>query len=249
MLDSPRIIRLYNNVLNNDMHRFNLSVTSVRTGIDSMREVYKPDKNLNSDVHILADYNDVAHRCAYLHKYAAFHTAMVRDMMFEAVRMNHRFFYDIIYSSERFNICCLGGGPGTDVIGVLAALHSVFSYFHTSVTLVDYMVDWSYSFESILRELGSGFYGAFGSNTYHFLDWRYLGANLLKPLLPDVSEAIGSASLVTMIKFASAAACVDTEIMLQVINIRFVFLIFFIGGGWGKLPVQPKINNLSFSVY
>jgi len=89
-----------------------------------------------------------------------------------------------------------------------------------SVSVVDYMVDWCYSFQSILRELGKGEYGTFGYNTSNLLQWRYVGANLLKSLTPEVELALSTASLVTMIKFVSAASCKDTEFMVKVCNMR-----------------------------
>jgi hypothetical protein len=216
MLSSLAIVELYNNVLNYDMFKYRIPSEDIYIGIESMALVYKPDTvNLNSNRSIVADYNDAAHRCAYLHKYAAFHTALVRDMLADAISVNFDFFYRLVFQDNCFKICSLGGGPGSDIIGALAALHHAYSFFHSSVTVADYMVDWALSFESILRELGTGMYGAFGSNTSSYLNWRYVGANLLKSLTFDVSEALSSANLVTMVKFASAAACQDTEFMMK----------------------------------
>lgn len=219
MLDCMDIARLYEKVLISDKRDYKISDEAIRFGIECMAHVYKIGV-LSTERPKIADYTDPAHRCAYLHKYAALHTAMVRDLMGEAVRSNFGFFREVLFSGERFNLCSLGGGPGTDVIGVLAALHSAFGYFDAAATVVDYMFEWSYSFSSILKELCTGLYGAFGNNVGYYLKWRYVQANLLKTFQPEVLEALSTASLVTMIKFASAAACQQTRYMIKV-NISF----------------------------
>lgn len=215
-MDALKILQLYDNVLAHDTYQFQISEQEICNGITSMADVYQPGMaNLGAKRSNIANYNDPAHRCAYLHKYAAFHTVLVQDTLYRAIQMNHRLFYDIVFSQEKFSICCLGGGPGNDVIAVLAAMQRHYSYFPAAVTVVDYMENWKISFMSILRELGSGLYGAFGNNTYHLLDWRYVGANLLKSLSPEVTDSISSASLVTMIKFVSATSCKDTQNMIN----------------------------------
>lgn len=216
MLDYHRILQLYENVLHSDIERNNVNLEAIKLAIESMAVVYGAVTCLNSERSVIADYTDIAHRCAYLHKYAALHTAMVQDIFSAAIRQNFEYFYKLVFSGDRFRLCSLGGGPGNDVIGVLAALHAAFSYFDTSSTVIDYMYHWSYSFDSILRELGTGHYGAFGNNISAFLHWKYIGANLLKTFQDDVLESLSTANLVTMIKFASAAACLDTSTMIKV---------------------------------
>lgn len=236
MMDNSKFIQLYNNVLNHDMLRFNITITLLKRSVGCIGKVYKTDRgNLRSNYHNLVDYNDAAFRCAYLHKHAGFHTVMVRDVMYEAFLKNYNFFYEIVFSGDSFNICCLGGGPGCDAIGVLAAMHLVFTYCKTSVTIIDYMDKWKHSFQSILRELGNGSYGKFGKTVCNYLASSYIGADLMKPWSPEVIKAIGSASLITMIKFISAAACVNTKIMIQVIMSFFLLFTFLYVVNWNDL--------------
>lgn len=217
MLDSIDIGCLYEKVLEKDMLQYNITDNAVKFGIECMQHVYSGEKNLKTERSQVADYTDPAHRCAYLHKYAALHTAMVRDMLSEAINTNFSLFRHLVFSGDAFRICSLGGGPGTDIIGALSSLHAAFGYFDCSATVVDYMAEWSYSFDSILKELGTGWYGAFGNNISHYLNWQYVGANLLKKFKNEVIEALSTASLVTMVKFTSAAACRDTAAMIKVI--------------------------------
>lgn len=217
MIDSNSILMLFQNVLHEHIKCHGINEKEIRKGIQNMAYVYSPRPcHLTLNVVDVANYNDVAHRCAYLHKYAALHTAMVQDMMFRILEQQWKLFKKLI-SSQDFRICSLGGGPGNDIIGIVAALNTLFCTFKVSVTVVDLMEQWKYTFSSLITELGNGNYGMLRTNVAeNFLTWNYIGANLLDRMTDPVKTAVSQASLITLVKFVSAAACQDTERMIKV---------------------------------
>lgn len=228
MLDSNSIQKLFENVLNQDITRYGIGQYDIRRAVRKMAQVYAPDPTrLRMTSVDVANYNDAGHRCAYLYKYAAFHTAMVQDLMVKILEQ-HRTLFRTIITSEEFKICSLGGGPGSDVIGVIAALNTHLGAFRINVTIVDLMEQWKYTFASLVSELSSGDYGtAIRTNVAdNFLQWKYIGSNLLDGLTYPVKAAVSQASLVTLIKFVSAAACQDTEEMVDVSHfISFIIVV------------------------
>lgn len=218
MCDSDVILRLYSCVLHEHKINYRVSDTDVRTGIQNMTEVYKPNpSSLSATTVYLADYNDAGHRCAYLHKYAPFHTALVADMLQRALYENPKMYKDLIYPSGRINICSLGGGPGSDIFGVLSVLKETFGNFQTSATIIDCMESWKNIFHELISELRYGNYGSLGECvSEQYFEWKYLQHNLLSKMTDQVNSAIGRANLVTMIKFVSASSCKDTAAMIRV---------------------------------
>lgn len=215
MVDLKNICRAFNNVIHNNIKILNVNEEEIRLAVQSVVYLYKEQSDWNALSLPLADYTYMLYRCAYLHKYAAFHTAMVYDVLCSALRENFNVFKKLVYLEDQFKVCSLGGGPGSDVIGVLAALHYFFPGLNTNADIVDFIPQWSSTFEEILHELITDNNGDFGA-AMDRLRWQYFAADLLKPFEPNVGRAISSAALVTMIKFVSAAACQDTISMLQV---------------------------------
>lgn len=220
MSNSTDIKRLYKTVLFNDIYLHSVQYDDIKGAILNMNEVYRPyPESLSSANRRLADYNSVAHRCAYLHKYAPFHTAMVSDIFKEILYQNQDLFptFQQPATASKFKICSLGGGPGSDIVGAVAALTDTFGVFPCSAKIVDVKSDWRNTLRSVIHEMRFGDYGivghCFNSKTF---DWGYLTADLLNEVEGDVKAAIGKADLVTMVKFVSAAACLSTETMLMV---------------------------------
>ncbi|GIX97218.1 uncharacterized protein CEXT_211721 [Caerostris extrusa] len=220
MFDCEEISRLYVSVLQEHIADSRVNTADIRIGIQNMKEVYKPDPTyLSSTIVDVANYNDVAHRCAYLHKYAPLHTALVAEMLSRAILEDPQLYKELIHNnnSGSFNLCCLGGGPGTDVIGVLAVLNACFGLFQVSATIIDCMVNWNETFASMISELRYGNYGSLGvSVSDQYFQWNYLEHNLLGKMTDQVNRAISRAHLITMVKFVSASACKDTPMMIKV---------------------------------
>ncbi|XP_055940573.1 uncharacterized protein LOC129971113 isoform X2 [Argiope bruennichi] len=242
MYDPVVILRLYSSVLHKHKREYDVNEADIRTAIQNMKEVYKPNPgSLANPTVSVADYNDAAHRCAYLHKYAPFHTALVADMLGRALQQDLNAFQDLIYASGPMNICSLGGGPGSDIFGVLSVLNATFGFFPVSATVIDCMENWRDLFYELINELRYGNYGALGECVGgQYFDWKYLQHNLLAKMTNQVNTAIARANLVTMIKFVSASSCKDTSAMIKKIfrTMRPGSLVLYIdnaGGGFHQL--------------
>ncbi|GIY99954.1 uncharacterized protein CEXT_558341 [Caerostris extrusa] len=163
-------LRLYTQVLENHSLANDVTEEDVQKAIEDMHKIYQGDPDsLSKNSSCLTDFNKVAYRCAYLHKYAAFHAALAYEATSRALTENplalHSTLQSVLSFKRPLKICSLGGGPGTDVIGVLSALHDKLDFFPTSAVVVDIMAEWKSTLSSVIRELrsGNGNYGVFVS--------------------------------------------------------------------------------------
>lgn len=219
MLDfSAFFTQLYDGVLSKEKIKFHVNDNRIRDAIKIMKDVYmpNPDWELNEAV-LVANYNDAAHRCAYIHKYALCYTGMVCDLLQEAISEEpivRRFFE----SKRRLTLCSLGGGPGTDIVGAFAAFISTIGFIPCSVSILDYAREWESTFKIIVGELRWGSLPIFSDMIIPpNFNYEYIGCNLLTDVTSkfSVKEAISSADFLTMIKFISAAGCNHTRGMVE----------------------------------
>ncbi|XP_035210426.1 uncharacterized protein LOC118184808 [Stegodyphus dumicola] len=255
MFDNSAIVRLYESVLHEDILKYKLNINDIRGGIGNMKQIYLPNPtSLTSETVDVANYNDAAHRCAYLHKYAPLHTVMVYHMINRALIQNFSVFQNTLRNGC-LKLCSLGGGPGSDVLGVLAAMHENFGFNQISVTIVDCMVNWSITFSSIVQELRFGNYGTLGGNfSPQYFNWTYIGDNLLGKMSNKVNQAIAAAEIITMVKFVSAAACKDTYQMIKNIfnTMKPGAIVLYIdnaGGGFHQLMGQVATECRFITVF
>ena len=71
--------------------------------------------SLNSPARIPVDYKDPATRFAYVYKYVAAHGDYIVQIL-ENLRSE---LGSNIFQQETLNVTCVGGGPGSDIIGIL----------------------------------------------------------------------------------------------------------------------------------
>ncbi|GBN11520.1 hypothetical protein AVEN_137787-1 [Araneus ventricosus] len=218
MVNSNLLLCLYTTVLEDTSFVNGVSEKDVKQAIEHMHKDYKgsPD-SLSKSLTCLTDFNEVAYRCAYLFKYAPFHTALTYKAMSHALTESPYELRALLDSlSGPLKLCSLGGGPGADVIGVLAAMHNQFGFFRSSVKLVDIMSEWELTFWSVLDELRQQNYGPLSESTSEkWFDWSFMRADLQSEMSKELTEVLGTADLVTMIKFVSAAACKETSSMIE----------------------------------
>ncbi|GFQ72568.1 uncharacterized protein TNCT_37451 [Trichonephila clavata] len=183
-----------------------------------MKEAYMPNPEWESNKAVkVADYNDPGHRCAYIHKYALLYTGMVCDLLQKAI-LNESIVYDFFESKRRLTMCCLGGGPGTDIVGAFAAFISTIGFIPCSVTILDYAREWESTFKIVIQELKWGNLPMFSDMVkIPNFNYEYIGCNLLTEVASkySVKKAISSADFLTMIKFISAAGCNYTRNMVK----------------------------------
>lgn len=215
-------VDLYYRILVKEKTMFHVTDQQIRDAIKVMKEVYLPNPlwQLNQMVH-LANYNDPSHRCAYLHKYAPCYTGMVCDLLQVAI-VSNRNIYELINSKRSLRLCSLGGGPGTDVIGSLAAIFACCQYIPCSVTVLDYADQWKKTFDLLIRELRCGVSNGLKEMvSAPRFKYEYMSANLLVDVAnkPSVRQIVKAADFITMVKFISAAACQSTRKMVKVSHI------------------------------
>ncbi|XP_054707083.1 uncharacterized protein LOC129216892 [Uloborus diversus] len=215
-MDSMSMNVLFERVLNKERHRFSVNEFQFRTALQNVKEAYLPNKDWPGKMTVLyADYNDPAHRCAYLHKYAMCHTGMVQDLLWDAAFKLGAILRRQLRWKLRLNLCSLGGGPGTDVVAILDLLTAFFDFFPCFVSIVDLTEGWKGVFESTLQELRNGPNWRLRDilSPFYF-HYNYITANLLQPLRPSVKRYLKDADFISMVKFISAAACADTRAMI-----------------------------------
>ncbi|KAF8787566.1 hypothetical protein HNY73_009148 [Argiope bruennichi] len=245
MLHSSQLIHLYTRVLEDTSFVNNVNEKDMKQAIEHMHKIYRGSANsLSKNLNYLADFNEVTYRCAYLFKYAPFHTALSYTAMSHALTESSYELRAILDSlSGPLKLCSLGSGPGTDVIGVLAAMHDQFGFFPSSVKLVDIMSEWELTFWSIIDELrfGQQNYGSLSESVSEkWFDWSFVTADLQNQISRELTEVLGTADIVTMIKFVSAAACKETTNMIERIFRlmkpgAFVLFVDNAAGGYEKL--------------
>ncbi|XP_015924430.1 uncharacterized protein [Parasteatoda tepidariorum] len=212
MLTSPSdYMLLYDRVRIDEIKKYHVPCMAIKAAIPNLSKAYKPNPNFwKEKTPIIVDYNDAAHRCAYLHKYAPLHACLVQDMLNRALREGEDIIKSVINNNLCFfNLCSLGGGPGIDVIGVLSCLYKEFGPFKCSAQVIESMIGWENTYDSVLECLRQLNYR---TNTFRT---SFVSANLLEKMDAEVERAIRSANLITMVKFVSGAVCKDTDQMVR----------------------------------
>ena len=145
------------------------------------------------------DFTDPAYQVAYVFQYFTKHCHLIYQMLWMLLPIS----IAKTWLQSGINICSIGGGPGTDIIGVLIYLRSIRSYLGSSARerIMGYVLDkysaWGSTWSS-LRE----------SNTIlkeSQIYCSYITCNLLDELpTAATEEEIRQADLITMIKSLSA---------------------------------------------
>jgi hypothetical protein len=104
---------------------------------------------LNSKDRLQVDYSDPATRFAYVFKYVATHG----DYLVQALEKYRSSFGGILFPNNQLRVSCIGGGPGSDVIGVIKYLSD---HDEESVKkVVCYLLDGEQAWADTWTEIGS----------------------------------------------------------------------------------------------
>ncbi|CAL1274675.1 unnamed protein product [Larinioides sclopetarius] len=216
MQNAPGIMRMYWNVINDEMARHSVKEDEVRIALRRVKDAYLPMRERSLKTHCSDRFNALADCYAYLHLYAPLHTSMAYDIMSWILSEIPGWFRTFLSSHELLKICSLGGGPGADVIGVVTALQDEFGYINTFANIVDIFSAWSRTFQAVLHKMTSGYYGDKGRClSSQFFKWSYITSDLLCERDQDVNAAITDAGLVIMSKFISAVASQNASKMIK----------------------------------
>src|SRR5690242_12197987 len=89
----------------------NDKVQAINNRLAQFRQEYR---NLLSDREI--DYRDPVSRCAYVYAYVTSHANMVAALIRGCPELRAAF------GRDRITVSCIGGGPGSDILGILKFL-------------------------------------------------------------------------------------------------------------------------------
>lgn len=189
-----------------EIHRSEFSVDDdeIKEAISEMHYVYSKKGQLNRATRKPINYNNPAHRCAYLFKYAAIHTALVQHVLLKFYLPTNRKF---LQNRNSIETCCLGGGPGTDVLGIASVLFSLNFGFRLpsfNFTVIDCMSEWQTVFETLIEVAGCGLYRSLDKFLTDQVNCFYICDNILNAG-QETKNAVESADIITMVKFVSAA--------------------------------------------
>ncbi|GFV48748.1 uncharacterized protein TNCV_625351 [Trichonephila clavipes] len=218
---SKIFLNLFSNILEEYLITSDVLEEEITQAIQHIHEVYKGDsrENLSKSPNLMLDFNKVAYQCAYLHKYAPFHAALVYEVMSLALVHNPGIIRATLNSIKGpLEICSLGCGPGTDAIGALTAMHDQLGFFPCNIKLIDIVPGWEKTFQSVVKELQleNRNYGSLSEsiNKKHF-DWSFLAADLQKEENSELDTLLGRADLITLVKVVSGAVHKKTSAMIK----------------------------------
>ncbi|GFQ95669.1 uncharacterized protein TNCT_49681 [Trichonephila clavata] len=243
---SKIFLNLFSNILEEYLLTSDVLEEQITQAIRHVHEVYKgcSRENFSKNSDFRLGFNKVAYQCAYLHKYAPFHAALVYEIMSLALVHNPGIIRATLNSIKGpLEVCSLGCGPGTDAIGVLTAMHDQLGFFPCSIKLVDIVPGWEKTFQSVVKELQlkNRNYGSLSESiNKKYFDWSFLAADLQKEGNSELDTLLGRADLITLVKVLSGAVHKETSAMIEKIFrlMKPGALILFIdnaAGGFQKL--------------
>jgi SAM-dependent methyltransferase len=172
-----------------EMHEY-YSDNTIKSKLDYLQKNYETLNDANS---ANIDYNDPATRFAYVYRYTTAHANIVFQLIRDVSALRDTF------GIEKLNVSCLGGGPGSDILGVLK-----FVDFYNDIssrlkkltfTICDKEQTWNETWYNIDSKIEAS---APFSASYHFLSVDVTEIKALR-----FARKISDADLLTMIYFIS----------------------------------------------
>lgn len=197
------IFTFYTDILEDEVKKFNVSQEKLKNSLTAINNAYSPEALKNGKTFL--DYNLPAHRCAYLFKFAPYHTELI-FIFFRIFLTNAHEVYSTLKQKDELKICCLGGGGGTDIVGILRALVS-FKCLRkkvSSVTVLDICGGWRNSFKKIIQKLKESQDVSDAFLNKETFSSKLVAVDLTETLSSSVINIIKSADIICMVKFVSA---------------------------------------------
>ncbi|GBM78487.1 hypothetical protein AVEN_114801-1 [Araneus ventricosus] len=197
-------LQFYFSITEDEKKIFNVKEETLKVAAKDVTAAYSPKSLMGGSTFL--DYNNPRNRCAYLYKYAAIHTGLVFKYFKEMLDLTPaKLALDL---KKDIKICCLGGGPGTDIVGIFKAL-ATFPSFHqkvAQVTVLDLCGGWRNSFKHIVSRLKHGKVEGVPASFINSSNFKadLIEVNLLEPLPASIVKVISNADIVCMVKFVSA---------------------------------------------
>jgi hypothetical protein len=96
------------------------------------------------------DYGNPVTRFAYVYAYVACHANLVYQLVREHEELRS------IFATERAQISCIGGGPGSDLVGVLKYLELVGAHLTLIANIFDREPAWGETYAELFEKVDSG---------------------------------------------------------------------------------------------
>ena len=160
MLSSPsrfQIFKSIGNVLDQSVSDWKLStglpldslVPRVEQAIQRMRCEYR-----NGDRPEIPFYNPV-YRSAYLYQYAPANALAVEAVINHDAK-NQRLISGLLTSQQHISLCCLGGGPGSEILGIAKWIERQrVEQVVLQVLVTDKYREWDHEWKSLVRAVNS----------------------------------------------------------------------------------------------
>lgn len=94
----------------------------------------------------VVNYSDPATKFAYVYKYAASHADMVYQRISESATLRK------LFDRDKLKVCCIGCGPGSDLLGISKFLAIIGKSPQLNVALYDREVSWSKELSAIFKK-------------------------------------------------------------------------------------------------
>jgi hypothetical protein len=111
-------------------------------------------------------YDDPLCRMAYLYTYVGAHANLI-DKALTRIQALNTFVLDKVNTNQELHICSLGGGPGSELLGVVKFIERHLqpnNCIDVHFTLIDRIKEWDESWQALVNGLESNFYSNYGSS-------------------------------------------------------------------------------------
>ena len=179
---------------------FNL--LQIRIALRTISSVYQTQLGSNE---IRCDWKDPVFRCAYVFLYFVKHSHLVYDSLLE-----NRLFFDVLWALRKhqrggtIRVCSIGGGPGSDIAGVMAFLKAINYEQDLRCSVLDYYPEWRSTWEGIQKQIPR--------SKIKTVDVQYLRFDMTddRSFTRTVMDTLNDADLVTFVKSFSTVSTVSS---------------------------------------
>lgn len=209
-----KFLKFYHQVIEDD-----IKLQSSSKSKDSLKRVKDWFRKENIDSNVLdIDFDSSAMRCAYIYHYGPCFTSIVACHFLKLLEASNSFLFQRISLRETFTICCLGGGPATEVVAIVEVLEKEVirccprrvKSLVIDVVIVDVEPAWATTAGKVVKMVDASVVQ---------LNFSFLQADLTKPLTDDVKNALRKSDIVTMVNILSAVSRYsDTDTSLHMIQ-------------------------------
>jgi hypothetical protein len=119
---------------------------AIRSRLEDLSEIYQ-DLMYTTNI----DYSDPITRFAYIYRYTAAHANMVYQFIRDTQDLRN------IFDRPNISVSCVGGGPGSDLLGVLKFMEREGKSARLMCRLYDREEAWGDSWEDVYEKLKSTF--------------------------------------------------------------------------------------------